>query len=348
MNHSTKTRIKNLLFGILAVSLLILVLLVYYKNNEEYDSTSVPTPPVAEALSGLELYDGWIDPRALADPINTGGWEDSALISLDGERLYFGYTTLDYSQLMKGNLSVIGPTRDGHHGDNFDIYEAYIMDGHWIVKNSSVNSNDPSLSEAAIGIDECHSKMAFIRFDPEGDIYLSTKEGNEWARPVKLPSPINSSCIEDNPHLSEDGMTLYFDSNRLDPIGLTCHQNKGNRQIYYSLFQNGSWSEPKALIGGPNQSQFAWQVFMYQQARYVYWSGRNPEGASCLFKSERLSDYTYGSPSIIAKASLQPEVGNVVSINEMSITRNGRYLYFVYIQYNGPNNLDFNIGVAHK
>jgi hypothetical protein len=101
-------------------------------GNGDNDPPVAPDPPVADALQGLQFFEGWTDPRKLVGPVNTAGWEDSAFISSDGYMLYFGYSPLDYYEFTQGRQAVVGPTgppkRPDQHGNSFDIYEALIPD----------------------------------------------------------------------------------------------------------------------------------------------------------------------------------------------------------------------------
>jgi hypothetical protein len=314
-----------------------------------------PDPPVGDALQGLQLFEGWTDPRKLAGAMNTAGWEDSAIISYDGTKLYFGYTPADYYQFTQGSIVTVGPRgepeRPNQHGDSFDIYEAHIQGDTWTIENSSANSSDPLLHEAAIGIDRDESTMAFVQFDPEGDIFLSEKKADgTWDTPVALPSPINTSCVEDNPHLSGDGLTLWFDSNRDDIDGVVCLDESGGNQrsIYVSTKSGSTWSTPVKIQGAPESHADAWQVFVDASEEYLYWSGVCIDGV-CLFRARRLADGSYGEETIIAKTNFTaPSPGDVIAVGEMSITGDGRFLYFVYMQYNSATDLELGLAVARK
>jgi hypothetical protein len=314
-----------------------------------------PDPPVADALQGLQLFEGWTDPRKLSGAMNTAGWEDSAFISYDGTRLYFGYSPLDYYEFTQGNAVTVGPTgppeRPDQHGDSFDIYEARIQGGSWAIENSSANSTDPLLHEAAIGVDNDESTMAFVQFDPEGDIYLTEKKADgTWDTPVAPPSPINTPCVEDNPHLSGDGLKLYFDSNRDDIDGITCLDESGGNQrsIYVSTNSGGTWSTPEKIQGAPESHVDSWQVFVDESGTYLYWSGACPGGA-CLFRARKLAGGSYGEETVIAQTSFAaPSPGDVIAVGEMSITGDGRFLYFVYMQYNSATDIELGLAVARK
>lgn len=58
---------------------------------------------------------------------------------------------------------------------------------------------------------------------------------------------------------------------------------------------------------------------------------------------------SYGEETLIARAeTLSPSTGDVIAVGEMSITADGRFLYFVYIQSNGATDLELGIAVAQK
>jgi hypothetical protein len=344
-------RLRSLLFAVF-----VLCVLFSYSEADDNHPPVAPDPPVADALKGVQFFEGWTDPRKLADPINTAGWEDSAFISDDGNTLYFGYSPLDYYAFTQNSHVVVGPIgppkRPNQHGDFFDIYEARIQNGSWILENSSANSEDPMLHEAAIGVNKDQSKMAFIRFDPEGDIYLTTRQQDGlWSTPVPLSSPINTQCVEDNPHLSEDGLTLYFDSNRGDISGTACLDESGGlqRSIYISHYDGSEWSTPTKIQGIQSGNSNVWQVFVKQEGEYIYWSGLCAGGGSCLFRAREISDGIYGDGTVIAQATAgSPTPGDVIAVGEMSITGDGRFLYFVYMQINSATDLELGIAVARK
>jgi hypothetical protein len=325
-------------------------------GNGDNNPPIAPEPPVADALQGVQFFEGWTDPRKLAEPINTAGWEDSAFISYDGYMLYFAYTPLDYYEFTQGNAVVVGPTgapqRPDQHGESFDIYEALNQSGSWVTENSSANSQDPLIHEAAIGVNNDESTMAFVRFDPEGDIYLANRQQDDtWVSPELLPSPINTQCVEDNPHLSADGMMIYFDSNRDDINGTDCLDESGGlqRSIYLGNYDGSTWSNPTKIQGIPNQSPYAWQVFVKQDGEYIYFSGTCTGGNACLFRARKLSDGSYGEETVIAQSTtISPTPGDVMAVGEMSITGDDEFLYFVYIQYNAATDLELGIAVARK
>ena len=109
------------------IAILVIAVLIACNDNGggNNDPPVAPDPPVAETLQGLQLFEGWTDPRKLAGPINTAGWEDSAFISYDGYMLYFGYAPLDYYEFTQGNHVVAGPTGPPQRPDQ--------LPGQWFI-----------------------------------------------------------------------------------------------------------------------------------------------------------------------------------------------------------------------
>lgn len=68
-----------------------------------------------------------------------------------------------------------------------------------------------------------------------------------WSTPVNLGSIINSEFNEDLPHLSQDGLSLYFISNR-NPDA------PADFDIWVSHRLNGSWRKPRKVGGNINTS----------------------------------------------------------------------------------------------
>jgi Tol biopolymer transport system component len=72
----------------------------------------------------------------------------------------------------------------------------------------------------------------------DDDIYESTRSGVSWTEPAALAS-VNSSFDDDNPMLSDDELSLYFDSDR---------SGDGHHHLYMA-----TRSSPGAMFGTPVQ-----------------------------------------------------------------------------------------------
>jgi hypothetical protein len=201
--------------------------------------------------------------------------------------------------------------------------------------------------------------MAFVRYDTSsnaGDIYLTKKQAGVWSTAQKLPAPINSACVDDNAALSRDGTRFYFDSNRADDRGTTCKPTAkfDTRTIYVSTISGGTWSNPVPIAGAPNGGLFHWQIYPREDPT-LYYAGHEPDcgGDVCIYRAELNSDGSYGNEKVVAQPtpSSKANVGDVYAIGEVSITRDGHWMYFVYIVKtatpDGGIGADLNIGVAH-
>jgi len=77
--------------------------------------------------------------------------------------------------------------------------------------NSNANEGGPTISADML-------ELYFDSDDPRGhgntDIWVSTRESvdDPWSLPVNLGQPVNTSADEGQPHISPDGLELYFHS----------------------------------------------------------------------------------------------------------------------------------------
>jgi hypothetical protein len=314
------------------------------------------SPAVGGLLTGLDLFDGWTEPRALAGDVNTIGWEDSSFIAPDGRRLYFGYTRWDYDELV-GNQQIVltGPERPGDHGGAFDIYEATLDQDGWHVVNSSAN-DATDIPEAAQGVDRTERYMVFARFAGDADLYETTRTSTavDWAMPTLLPSPVSTDCVEDNPHVTADGEWLLFDSDRADATGTSCKAPGEPRDLWISARAGATWSAPVLVAGVPNQGLTRFQPFASAGAGEIYWAGASAVDCatsySCLYRATRQDDGSYANPVLVARASARETAadGDVFAVGEMSITEDGQWLYFTYIEKVDADSNDLSIGVARR
>jgi OmpA-OmpF porin, OOP family len=112
----------------------------------------------------------------------------------------------------------------------------------------------------------------------ELDLYLLKQQGeHKWSAPVHLGSSINSSARETAPSLSDDGLTLYFTSNR-----------DGNNDIFFSTrlddtWQN--WSAPKKMDAPINCDYDDGQPCFNSATGYLYFTSKR-YGSSDIFRAK--------------------------------------------------------------
>ncbi|MEM9984289.1 MAG: hypothetical protein AAF804_04275, partial [Bacteroidota bacterium] len=80
----------------------------------------------------------------------------------------------------------------------------------------------------------------------DGDIWYSRKVNDHWQKPHCMPYGINSSDGEDEPHISMDGKTVYFQSWNSN------WQDTGG-PYYRARHERGSWRLKEGLGGGITQ-----------------------------------------------------------------------------------------------
>jgi hypothetical protein len=141
----------------------------------------------------------------------------------------------------------------------------------------NTNNNDEALSVSYDG------KQLFISRDSEvddGDIYMSTFNGQEWSVATKLVGDVNSPHWEDNCCLSPDGKTLFFSSSR--PGGY------GGKDIYKSNLQaDGTWGLAQNLGDKINTKEDEDDPFFHLDGKLLLFSskGHNSMGGYDIFKA---------------------------------------------------------------
>ncbi|MBL7790856.1 MAG: DUF1573 domain-containing protein [Saprospiraceae bacterium] len=170
---------------------------------------------------------GWAAPKVLDDKINRPGFHSpNVAFSADGKRMYFTRVEL------KGNT--IGTSK---------IYMSEGGDEGWLgpVEVQGVNG-EYIAKQPAVGELFGKEVLFFVSNMDSGrggdDIYYATYQGNGvYSDPVSLGPKINTPGDEVTPYYREG--TLYFSS--------TGHPGIGGFDIFYSVWDGSTWSEPKNM-----------------------------------------------------------------------------------------------------
>jgi len=160
----------------------------------------------------------WTTPFNLGPGINSSAFEGGPGYFENEEggapQLYFnrGASQADQSntQILVADLQ-----SDGTFGNAREVKEL----------NSPRTDSRPSIRHDGLEL------FLFSNRDGNLDIYVATRESIDapWNTPVRLDSPINTTFREINPHISADGLTLLFASDRPGACGGT-----GDLDIYMS------------------------------------------------------------------------------------------------------------------
>jgi len=155
--------------------------------------------------------------------------------------------------------------------DNEDFFISEKKDGHWGTPVTlSEQINTAKFNEGAQSVSTDGRYLFFTGCNrPDGlgrcDIYVSRREGNNWAAPFNLGAPLNSIYWDSQPSISPDGNTLYFVSNR--PGG------SGGYDIWKSTLKNdGYWSTPVNLGPEINTPYDEQTPFIHTDGRTLYFS----------------------------------------------------------------------------
>ena len=232
---------------------------------------------IAAAISVLASLTVYTDnPLArTAAAINTIGYEDSPFLSADGEHLYFMYTPYTMWPAFFGKSPIlVGPERVGHHinrlnpWEDSDIYVSTLENGTWSTPRN-LGLNDGQADCCVMTWD--HRRFAYQRTQrPRGaltDVYfMQLLDDGRWVRTSAGQLVNLSNSSESNPHVSADGRTLYFTSDR--PGGF------GKADLYVSQRRNsdGTWLAPQNLGPAFNTRENEDQIWVSRDGRTIYFN----------------------------------------------------------------------------
>lgn len=257
--------------------------------------------------------------------INTRGWEDSPYVTPDDQKLYFMYTPWNFFPTFKGEKFPVkaGPDRPGHHHnaspwEDADLYvSTKNPDGTW---GAPVNLPFNNETGDCCGMPSADgNQFYFAKPNPPGspkmDIYMAKKNpGAGWGRPEWLGPSVNTKFHEDNPHISKNGMTLYFMSDRIGGFG--------KRDLYYSSRRmDGTWDV--AVNMGQNINRGDEDLIWVSDDQTAIYFGRFNELTP--FRSE-MKNGKWTDPAPV-------HFGTNKIISEVSFSNGGRKAYFAVIDF---------------
>lgn len=159
----------------------------------------------------IEFQNGkWTQSRNLGPPVNTAAWESMPSISADGQTLFFA------------------SKRSGGEGEE-DLWMAYRMpDGNWSEPENLGKTINTTANERAPFIHPDGKTLYFMSDGHPGmggfDLFYTRKKSDgSWEKPVNLGYPINTRADEGAIVVSLDGLTAYFNSNRIDQAQNNAH-----------------------------------------------------------------------------------------------------------------------------
>lgn len=165
-----------------------------------------------------------------------------------------------------------------------DIFVSRFFNGEWVQPQSiSPNINTPSYNEGTCSVSGDGRTLVFTSCNSPGgkgrcDLYISTRKGSTWSKPVNMGQNVNSKFWDSQPSLSADGRTLYFSSDR--PGG------RGRMDIWVSSRnEDGEWGIARnagSPINTPGE-EFSPVVHPSNKALYYATNGYEGFGGLDLF-----------------------------------------------------------------
>lgn len=207
------------------------------------------------------------------------------------------------------------------HIDKYgDIYTTTKKNGAWI-KYTPLPEHINSKFEHSASINADGNTLFFVRADKRGeqtDIYMCRKLPNgKWGMPFLLGPEINTEYHEDFPHLSPDGVTLYFSSEG--------HNSMGGFDLFKSVWnpEENTWTKAENLGYPLNTTDNDRSISLTADNRAAYISALRPGGQGDLdIYRVRFNDVDQKLTLYLGNISLgdslnQPKeyIANILAIN---------------------------------
>jgi serine/threonine protein kinase/Tol biopolymer transport system component len=141
------------------------------------------------------------------------------------------------------------------------------------IVNSSAYDGQPSISSDGRELFFSSNRSGSL---DDRDIWVARREStnDQWGKPTNLGPPVNSSASENTPCISQDGLTLYFASNR--PHG---HGDFDLWRARRSTIK-GPWGEPANLGPVVNSTKTELHPHISTDNLSLYFSGPGGKGRS--------------------------------------------------------------------
>lgn len=236
------------------------------QKDEDKAMIKDATLGVANCNNGKQLINQKVvaDIKNIGLPINTAELEGVPVISADESVIIFTYAGRKSTGGLLNDALKPDPEGGSFHEDIF--ISTRTNDSIWSdpVGISALNTKG---NDAAVALSpDGQTLFTFISNNDAGDLFMSSLNGTEWSKPVRLNKNINTSEWEGSCSISSDGRFLYFASER--PGGL------GGRDLYVSEKINGDWG-PAVNLGPGINTEYN------EDAPFIH-----PDGITLFFSSE--------------------------------------------------------------
>jgi outer membrane protein OmpA-like peptidoglycan-associated protein len=180
-------------------------------------------------------------------------------------------------------------------------------------------------------------RIAFGSLQYDGDIYYSKRVSGKWQAPICAPEPINTENGEDEPNISPDGQTVYYQSWRED-----WQETEGP---YYQSTLNGTeWGKLTGMGGGI--STFFRERFAKRNQFATDGATVGPNGdifiVACGFTYDRAMDMYISRKNTAGQWDTMKKLAISTKKDDRSVflAADGKTLYFASKGYGGMGGLD--------
>jgi outer membrane protein OmpA-like peptidoglycan-associated protein len=208
----------------------------------------------------------------IGNTVNTEYREYGAVISADESVMLF--------TSRRPNTTGGGIAPDGLFYE--DIYSTTNQNGKWTPPVALPPPVNTKVHDATVALSNDGQKLFIYSPSNEGDILISTLDGDKWSRPVDAGGKsINTKYSEIHACFSYDEKSIYFVSNKPE-------DSFGGFDIFVThRDDNGNWSAPKNVGPTINTPYDEEGVYLHPDGKTMYFSsrGHNTMGDYDIFKS---------------------------------------------------------------
>ncbi len=256
---------------------------VWPTRYDKIPADAVKMTPDTDIYPPVIHSNEWHAPEPMAGPVNTAGAEDAPVISPDGNAFYFFFTPdVDVPPEKQLLDSVTG------------IWNSKNENGAW-TEPERILLNDDLALDGPLCIQGDSLWFASFRvgnYREDGDIYLTTRDGEGWSNWQNAGEKINSEYNVGELYATGNGKTMIF---HRDGFG-----GYGEYDLWQSDFVQNSWAEPVNLgpvVNGPDNDSHPYVSPDGTELWFTHWSKMGYAGPS-LFRTT-LSDTGWTSPQEI-------------------------------------------------
>lgn len=219
---------------------------------------------------------------------------------------------------------------------NIDVKELSQLNSAFRDVNMSITPNGKYLYFMSGRGQQPWSRPGYTTFggrpEYDGDVWYSRLDNGEWSTPKCVGQPICTQMGEDEPNISADGQTMYFQSWKAD-------WRATGGPYYRSELQGAQWGKSKGL--GSGISSF-FQRYVYATDGmsispdgkiFVVAAGPQYDGPMDLFISRKNSDGQWSYPQKLSVSTSQDE-------RSVYIAGDNKTLYFGSAGWGGFGKLD--------